>query len=338
MKAITQSDIAKAMGFSRNTVSRALNNGAGVSKEVRESILQKAFEMGYKASIPKQLTQEGNSIAFVSFHNAFNDSFWHPVLIGLESVIRKQGYSLTICPFNEEDSLKRIIPASVNSKSIAGIIMAGIYAQEYAQCFVNLNLPIVFIDCNVEIDIGNLIGDVIKMDNERSTYELTNYLIEDKGCRRLGFYGDVVACASYYERYQGFLKAMKKHNLEFDPQESLVFYTKGQYTSHKVALKKLQEIEYMPEAYVCCNDGKAIGLMMELKRMGYEIPRDIRIVGFDDQREASIVEPALTTIRCEREVLGRRAGEELLWRLNNPDMPYEIITLPTSLVIRKSSE
>lgn len=168
MKKVTQEDIARAMGFSRNTVSRALNDEPGVSKELRERILQKAFEMGYKSAIPRQFTQQNRCIALVSFYNALNDSFWHPFVIGLEQVIRREGYSLTMCPFNEEDSQKRTIPAAVTSRNVAGIVMIGLYGQEYAQRFVDLKLPIVFVDCNIEINIGNLVGDVIKMDNERS--------------------------------------------------------------------------------------------------------------------------------------------------------------------------
>ena len=78
--------------------------------------------------------------------------------------------------------------------------------------------------------------------------------------------------------------------------------------------------------------------MAELKKMDYRVPEDIKVVGFDDQREASMVTPALTTIRCDREHLGYRTGEELFWRFKNPDRPFEIITLPTQPVIRESSE
>ena len=77
-----------------------------------------------------------------------------------------------------------MIPSTVQSEKVAGIVMIGLYSQRYAQCFVDLGLPIVFVDCNVEINIGNLVADVIKMD-----------LIREQGCTRLGFYGDVAACA-----------------------------------------------------------------------------------------------------------------------------------------------
>lgn len=326
------------MRLSRNTISRALNDEPGVSKEMKEKILQTAFEKGYKAGIPKQFINQNKNIALVSFYNALNDSFWHPFVVGLERVVRREGYSLLMCHFNEEDSKKRMIPSTVQSEKVAGIVMIGLYSQRYAQCFVDLGLPIVFVDCNVEINIGNLVADVIKMDNERSTYELTKYLIREKGCTRLGFYGDVAACAGYQERYQGFLKALTEFNLPFNPEESLVFDTKERYTSESTMRRALQKINYLPEAFVCCNDGRAISLMAELKKMDYRVPEDIKVVGFDDQREASMVTPALTTIKCDREHLGYRTGEELFWRFKNPDRPFEIITLPTQPVIRESSE
>ena len=81
------------MGLSRNTISRALNDEPGVSKEMKEKILQTAFEKGYKAGIPKQFINQNKNIALVSFYNALNDSFWHPFVVGLERVVRREGYS-----------------------------------------------------------------------------------------------------------------------------------------------------------------------------------------------------------------------------------------------------
>lgn len=334
---VTQADIANVMNLSRNTVSRALNDEGGVSDYLKEKILQTAFEMGYKSAVPKQFTVQNKNIALVSFYNALNDSFWHPFVVGLEKVIRREGYGLTMCVFNEQDQELLQVPATLSSQ-VAGIVLIGLYSQQYVQRFLELKLPTVFVDCNVEIGIQNLVGDVIKMNNEQSTYELTKYLIQQKGCRKIGFYGDIVACSSYQERYLGFLRAMEEFHLPFHPKESLVFDTKGHYTSEMQFLHALNRIEYMPEAFVCCNDGRAVHLIMALKEMGYEIPEDVRVVGFDDQREAKIIDPPLTTIQCDRDALGKRTAEELFWRMRNPDCPYEIVTLPTKLIIRKSSE
>ena len=338
---VTQNDIAKKIGLSRNTVSKVLNGDEGVSETIRSAVINTAVEMGYKWVIAPVENAEQNirkSIALVNSSNAFLDTFWHPFVVGLESVLRTKGYDLVMCMFNEEDEKSLTIPGGINVEHTAGIVLTGLYKREYARKIIDIGLPVVSVDTFYDIDANNLITDTIMMENVRGVFEATTALIR-QGHKKIGFSGDIYACKSFHERWLGYKNALKTAAIEVDEDLcTLNRIVDSKYSTREELGELLDAMKELPTAIVCCNDGRAIDLMMLLKKRGIRVPEDIAIVGFDDIKEAQIVTPSLTTVHCFGEDMGKRTAWELLWRMDNPNSPFEQVTIPTKVIYRESSE
>ena len=200
-KAVTQSRIADALGVSRNTVSKALNNEVGVSEELRKKIRDTAIEMGYNKLIV--LDEKGGiykkNIALVCIGNALVDSYWNTFIVALDKRLKSLNYNMTLCFLEEEDDKNLRIPENLSSSYVAGIVFIGVCSKAFAKKMMQLKIPTVFIDTVWDVDINNLFSDTLLIDNYHSVYEITTRLIKD-GHKRIGFLGDIYTCKSYYER------------------------------------------------------------------------------------------------------------------------------------------
>jgi LacI family transcriptional regulator len=274
------------------------------------------------------------SIALVNRYNTVDDSFWQPFIIGVEKTLRLHNYSLVICMFSDEDQKQLRIPETIYN-NISGIIMTGVYTREYSEKFHQLDIPLVFVDTVAGMTVNEIKSDIIMMENRIGVYQITKRMIELGHCD-IGFFGDIFSCASYNERWQGFTNAMNEAGLLIQRNYCILPDIIGRYSDVSMMDELLKKMSKMPTAFVCCNDTRAINLGISLRQMGYVIPNDISIAGFDDIREATIFSPQLTTVHCFREELGIRTAQELLWRFENPKSPYEIVTHPTEVIFRDS--
>ncbi len=100
--------------------------------------------------------------------------------------------------------------------------------------------------------------------------------------------------------------------------------------------KQVKEVQELPEVFVCSNDNAAIQLCSALKIIGYQVPEDIGVVGFDDIDLSSMITPKITTIRVNKELMGKKAIQRLVWRIANPKEPVENIIMNVDIVERES--
>ncbi|MBQ8488300.1 MAG: LacI family DNA-binding transcriptional regulator [Pseudobutyrivibrio sp.] len=155
-KAVTQSRIADALGVSRNTVSKALNNEVGVSEELRKKIRDTAIEMGYNKLIV--LDEKGGiykkNIALVCIGNALVDSYWNTFIVALDKRLKSLNYNMTLCFLEEEDDKNLRIPENLSSSYVAGIVFIGVCTKAFAKKMMQLKIPTVFIDTFWDVDIN----------------------------------------------------------------------------------------------------------------------------------------------------------------------------------------
>ena len=102
--------------------------------------------------------------------------------------------------------------------------------------------------------------------------------------------------------------------------------------------KQFKNMDIKPTAMVCCNDRYAIQFMIGLKSLGYEVPQDIAVSGFDNLKEASYFYPALTTVEGNRSQLGSRAADQIVKRISAPNEQYELVRLQTTPIYRDSTK
>ncbi|KOY14538.1 LacI family DNA-binding transcriptional regulator [Paenibacillus xylanivorans] len=337
---VTIQDIADALGISRNTASKALNDSGNIPDETRNRVIKKAIELKYKQFAYMEseyvVTKAPGNIALLT-ENLPNTSHFGSLLIsGLEKRISAEGYNLSIHIVREVDQDSLTLPNNFDISNVDGIICIELFDLKYTQLITDLGIPTIFIDCASNVCYPEFHADLLLMENEHSTYQLTRKLI-DSGYNNIGFAGDYNHCKSFNERWVGFHRAMLEAGLQVDLSQCIVdddrlFFSKPGWMKERVA-----ELKSLPDAYVCANDFIAVDLIRALRARNVTVPQDIVICGFDNAPESRIIEPALTTVHIYSNEMGIKAAEMLLSRIDTPSQPYQISHIVTKPIIREST-
>ncbi len=336
----TMKDIANVHGVSINAVSLALNNKPGISEEMRIKILRTAEEIGYLESREKFLrTFERTNLCVMMQKKYSKDmNFYGRVLYGAVEEAKKNGYDVSINFFDDKNME---IPKMIKEHRVCGIIIIGKIRDENIDMLQLCRIPMVLTDhaCLVK----NI--DSVLTDNKLGGFVVTRYLIE-KGFQKIGFFGELSYSLSIKERYWGFKEALSTyadslHLTDLDTYLDQYSITDGiEEAVLKSDNRKIVEVvrasNQLPEVFVCSNDNAAIALMMALQVLGYKIPHDISLTGFDNIDMCEKVSPKLTTINVNKEMMGKRAVQRLLYRIRHRDSLSENTVIGVELIERES--
>ncbi|KQY94366.1 LacI family transcriptional regulator [Paenibacillus sp. Root52] len=334
---VTIQDIADALGISRNTASKALNDSGNIPEETKNRVVKKAIELKYKQFAYMEnehiLSKTPGNIALLT-ENLPNTSHFGSLLIsGLEKRISSEGYNLSIHIVREVDKDVHELPNNFDISKVDGIICIELFDIEYTRLITELGIPTIFIDCASNISYPDFQADLLLMENEHSTYKLTKNLI-DSGYKNIGFAGDYNHCKSFNERWIGFNRAMLESDVQVNPSYCItdndkLFFSKPNWLKeHVVALNSL------PSAYVCANDFIAVEIIRALRSKGLAIPQDVVVYGFDNAPESRIIDPPFSTVHIYSNEMGIKAAEMLLSRIDNPAQPYQISHIVTKPILR----
>ena len=162
----------------------------------------------------------------------------------------------------------------------------------------------------------------------------------EKGAERFSFVGDIYSSnvgRGFQERYEALLECLDEKHLELDAKCCLLHDTAEDFRDFQFVVKKLQVMPSLPDVFICGNDWMAIQLMYALQFLGYQIPKDVSVVGFDDIPASERITPALTTIHTPKKYLGIAAARQMLERIQYPDSPRVYSEYATELIIRDST-
>lgn len=338
----TIKDIAKELNLSRNTVAKALNGISGVSAQTRRMIQEKAREMNYQNSIVEyNSTNRVNqgSVLFLTRASANYSEFWINVLKGIESVLSKNHYNLLLGIMSDDDLKNLQFPPMIQDPFVRGIILVEICDIKVCNAILKYNIPSVTVDMpKAHADImGKL--DIITMENKINLRKLVNLLIED-GAKRFAFAGDIYSAnvgSGFQERYDALCETLQVRNLHLDANCSLLYETDEKFMDFTYMIERIKKMPSLPDVFICGNDWTGIQLMHALQFLGYRIPKDVSIVGFDNIPESGKVRPSLTTIDTPKEQLGIAAANCIMERIMNPNIPYVYAQYTTSLIMREST-
>ena len=182
--------------------------------------------------------------------------------------------------------------------------------------------------------------DVITMENKKNIYRIVDHLIEN-GAKRFSFIGDLFSKnvgRGFEERYEALCEALANNHLELDSRCSLLHETSDAFRDFQFVVKKIQDMPSLPDVFICGNDWTAIQLMYALQFLGYQIPKDVSVVGFDDIPASERIIPALTTIHTPKKYLGIAAARQMLERIQFPHSPRVYSEYKTELIIRDSTK
>ena len=348
---VTIQDIADALGLSRNTVSKAINNTGLLAESTRDKILQKAMDMGYKqfsyvtiAGLNDKKPEPASpakEIAMFSTAPIGNSHFASTMLDKLQRELSQLGYSFTMHRIREEEMNGLQLPSSYNKERTAGIICVETFDRTYSDMLCDMGKPILFVDSPVAALGEPLRADCLYMENKSNIYNIIKEM-RRRGKKKIGFIGEYLHCQSFFERYMGYRNAMYLLNLPCPEEYSIIGCKKGSKISdtreyREYLLESIQSLHSVPEVFLCANDFVALDTLAVLKELGLSVPEDIWLCGFDDSPESKVVTPSLTTIHIHSQIMGFSAAHLLLSRIKEPSLNFRTLHTETSLIYREST-
>ena len=342
-KKVTIQDIADALGISRNTVSKAINNSAGIAEATRQRVLQKAVEMGYKQfsyfsslngirAVEEKTEPAGEIAIFICGYIAGN----HFAALFLDKVIQELeriGFTAVFYRVSRENLSSFSLPRNFDKNNVRAILCIEMFNSQYCDFICSLDVPILFVDGPVMKGRYFLNADLLMMNNYSEIMRFVHDSV-GKGLTRVGFIGDYLHCASFYERFCAFQLAMANMNTAID--ERFIIRITDRDTDELA--DRLDALESYPDIFICTNDFTALDAMLILEQTHPEEAKKIRFLGFDDSAESRLSSTPLSTVHIHTQTMAYSAMHLLLSRIEEPDLDHRILYVATDLILRESTE
>lgn len=331
---ITIKDIAKALGVSPSTVSRALKNNTDISQETRDAVHQYAQEHNYKpnALALNLRTSKSNTIGVIIPQLVHH--FFSCVLSGIEETAAKSGYNILVAQSNEKYEQEVKILHSFLAARVCGVITSlakDTTQYDHYQELLDNNIPIVFYD---RICTG-INTERVVVDDYAGSFAAVEYMIQT-GCKRIFFYSSPPHMEISKNRRNGYLDALRKYKIPVD--ESMIRYCDTREQAIAITPDILEE-EYRPDGFFAINDETASGILYACKLANLKVPEEISICGFTDGAIAQSTDPKLTTVEQHGEEVGQSAIHILIDKLEGKsEQKSSNKIVRTNLVVRGTTK
>jgi len=320
-------DVAKKSGLSVVTVSRVLNNASSVRQKNKDKVLQAMRELDYQPNASARSLARGKTGIIGLSLTTLHDSFLDAVVKEINDRLAEQGYflALSISP-GYEDSFHRSL---FQEDRVDGVILLSpLHEDEYVMELKKKKIPFVMLDNQKR----NSSVTSILVDNFNGGYEATKHLI-DLGHRDIAHISGPDPFMSSRERERGFLFAMEEAGLKPFAVERGMFEISSGYDIASRWIKAGN----LPSAVFAADDYIALGVLDACKNEGISVPRELSVIGFDDQLLASELRPYLTTVRQPAEQIGKTGVELLLQAIGGSTKRSVTVELKPELIIREST-
>ncbi len=335
---LTMKDIARELGISVSTVSRALKDSPRISADRRVAIQKFAREHNF---IPNVLAESlrHSKVQPLKLIGVIIPEFTHfyfsSVLAGIEEETSSRGYRIMVAQSGEKYEREVRICQSFYENKVCGIIVSqakDTHQYDHFQKLMDAGVPLVFYD---RICTGVNASRVV-VDDYMGAFNAVTHLIET-GCDRIAFYGSSPTLEISKNRFNGYKDALLKNGLKFD--ESLTRICDNRSDAESIT-PELLNLETPPNGFFAVNDDTAIGILYTAKRMGFRIPEDISICGFTNGQRAVACDPMLTTVEQRGVKVGEEAADILIGQVEGiiPIDKAERRVVRTRLVIRGTTK
>ena len=329
MKQITIKDIARELGISVSTVSRALTNNPEISETTKEMVRELARKLNYKPNLLASNLRTNKNTTIGVVIPEVNHHFFASVLDGIEQAANEAGYSILICQSHENMEKEIQNVQTLLHSRVAGMLV-GVSKEtmhlHHLQEVLNSNTPLVLFDR----PCPSLQCDQVVSDDYAGAYSAVEHLIQT-GCKRILYFSSSMNLEVAHRRYQGWRNALQKHGLWHSTDDIIIADTRELAIEE---LPKLMNADQRPDAIFCVNDHCASGVLYAAQKLGLRVPEDLSICGFSDAPLARITTPMLTTVEQHGTEIGTHAMQALLRKLNGDTHTPHTEIVRTNLVVR----
>ncbi|GAA4057041.1 substrate-binding domain-containing protein [Amphibacillus indicireducens] len=329
-KNVTMKDIADQIGVSSVTVSKALNDKDGVSDKLKDKIKRLADEMGYRYNTMAKSMKNGMSynigiIIPERFSGGISQSVYFRAYQRITTALEDYGYYGIMNILSNEDEEALNLPKIYQEKKVDGFIFLGQLTSEYIKVVKEIDMPIVFLDFYDEHDEI----DSVITDNFYGAYDITNYLIA-QGHQEIGYVGNLYSTSSIQDRFLGYYKSLLEHQIKLNDEFIINDRDeKGKFIEFNLP-------EKLPTAFVCNCDQVAHELVNKLNDIGYRVPEDFSVVGFDNDIYATITNPQLTTVDVDVDEMVKQAVRLIVRKIQGKNKRYGRTSVKGNIIKRNS--
>ncbi len=328
---VTIKDIARELGVSPSTVSRALKDHPDISETTKKLVKELVEKLKYTPNaIALSLRSQKTNVISVIVPQLVHH-FFSSVISGIEDVAQNAGYNVMIFQSSEIYEREVAITQALQSNRAEGVLVSVSKTSRNFGHFKELmdnDFPIVFFDRVVDA----LETDKVIVDDFSGALNAVEYLIKT-GCKRIAHFAAPQHLLIGYQRQRGYISALEKNGIKLD--DNLIM--KCDTIEEAIELTpKFMKQKNPPDAIFAVNDMTAAGAVNTLKKLGYKIPDDVSVIGFTDGLISTVTDPPLTTISQHGFEIGRKSAELLLKRIDNPDESFKPVTevIKTELILR----
>jgi LacI family transcriptional regulator len=337
-EAITIKDIAKALGLSTSTVSRALRGSHEISSDTKKMVIEYAEQFNYRPN-PIALSlkeRRSRSIGVVVCEIANN--FFSQAINGIESVAYNRGYHVIISQSHESYDREVVNVEHLASRSVDGLLVSLSTETDHIEHFKSLHdkgFPIVFFDrITDEIETHKVV-----VDNFKGAYNVTQHLI-DAGYTKIAHLTNAAHLSISKERLNGYKAALSDNNIPVN--ESYIKYCDHGgmiYKELEDAVKSLVNLKDRPDAIFSTGDRLSVSCLTVLKAIGLKVPDDMALAGFSNSPLVELLNPSLTAVKQPAFEMGQKATELLINIIESKRAvtEFETVVLQTELFVRDSS-
>ena len=326
----TIQDIADKLGISKSTVSKALNDAPDVSETLRKQILETAVALDYtklrryKKPVKKIcILIEKENIEYLEPHH-----FAYDIIIGFRQLAEPAGFEVETVPVDTDFQKNTTYDIFMLEHDYAGSFVLGFSLNDpWLKDFDNSKTPTALFDNHIT---GNPSTAYVGIDNDEGMDLMLSHLTS-LGHRKIAYLSGSLGSYVLKARHSAFVRAMHQHGLVTDFENIGCSY----YISECIEKYLPKFLESGITAVVCSHDNIASAAVTKCKQLGYKVPEDISIVGFDDLPIATSTSPKLTTVIQDRIELGKSGFFALSSLLN--DIPISTFLLHSKLIIREST-
>ncbi len=311
--------------ISRSTVRRA------ISQLISEGWLYSVPGTGTFVSkdLPMEKRQRSKSVACILkvAQSPLDSPYYSKIFKSMQEEAARIGYHLSFYSFvhdSEADILKEI-----RKRNLDGVVIIGFMGRKVISDVYNSKIPFILIDNRLNKEgVTSIVPG-----NRNGAFEATRYLV-GLGHKTIFFMGGTKKDHAVMERFSGYLAALKEAGLDYRDE----YYIKSHYRVGDGfnSMSKVLQSKNVPSAILCVNDESAIGALKAIQEAELKVPDDISIVGFDDIDWAAHTNPPLTTVKVQKEKMGRMAIDFLIRQIENKEFLGAEVVVPTELIIRSS--
>lgn len=294
----TIQDIADKLGISKGTVSKAINNAPDISETLRKTVLDTAVEMGYTKL--RRLKSDAKKLCILVENMDYEEphQFGYDFVIGFRQMAEPAGYVVQVVPVTAELQKKTPYDVFMLQNDYVGAFVLGFSLNDpWMKDFKTSYTPTILYDNYIP---ANPFIASIGIDNNEGMALAISHL-KQLGHRKIGYLSSALGSYITQIRHKAFFHAMKQNGLKAEPESTGASY----YITECIQKHLPRLLDMGMTAIVCSHDLIANAAMIQCQQLGYHVPRDLSIIGFDDLPLCSYTSPPLTTIRQDRSELGK---------------------------------